>query len=149
MFLACFFGFFLYVVLIGLIQSLLGSGMLRKASTYLRFLFLVLQLFLILFYLRILVYGFDNLVPAGLAADNFSKLNGFFAFYPPFWFTDLYESALGSPRLPFHGRYLFALIGLAALGITFIVTMGFRYGHVIKRPGAIPRPRNSAGSAGS
>jgi len=141
MFLACFFGFFLYVVLFGLIQSLLGSGMLRKASTYLRFLFLVLQLFLILFYLRILVYGFDNLVPAGLATDNFSKLNGFFAFYPPFWFTDLYESALGSPRLPFHGRHLFALMGLAALAITFIVSMGFRYGRLIKRPGAIPRPR--------
>lgn len=141
MFLACFFGFFLYVVLFGLFQSLLGSGILGKASTYLRSLFLVLQLFLILTYLRILVYGLGNLLPTDRIANNFSKLGRFFDFFPPFWFTDLYESALGSPRLPFHGRYRFALMGLAAMGGVFILSMGLSYGRSMKRTGIGHKPR--------
>ncbi|OGD10915.1 MAG: hypothetical protein A2Y86_06090 [Candidatus Aminicenantes bacterium RBG_13_62_12] len=140
-FLACFFGFFLYVVLFGLFQSLLGSRILGKASTYLRSLFLVLQLFLILTYLRILVYGLGNLLPTDRITNNFSKLGRFFDFYPPFWFTDLYESALGSPRLPFHGRYRYALIGLAVMGVVFILSMGLSYGRSMKRTGIGHKPR--------
>ena len=141
MFLACFFSFFLYVVLLGLFQSLLGSKIFGKASTYLRSLFLVLQLFLILTYLRILVYGLSNLIPADRIANNFSKLGRFFDFYPPFWFTDLYESALGSPRLPFHGRYRFALIGLAVMGVVFIFSMGLSYARSMKRTRIGYKPR--------
>jgi hypothetical protein len=141
MFLACFFGFFLYVVLFGLFQSLLGAKIQGKASTYLRSLFLVLQLFLILTYLRILVYGLGNLVSADRIAKDFSKLGRFFDLYPPFWFTDLYESALGSPRVPFHGRYRLALMGLAVMGVVFILSMGLSYGRSIKRTGIGHKPR--------
>ncbi|MBE3046325.1 hypothetical protein IMZ48_28075 [Candidatus Bathyarchaeota archaeon] len=141
MFLACFFGFFLYVVLFGLFHSLLGSKIFGKASTYLRSFFLVLQLFLILTYLRILVYGLGNLIPTDRITNNFSKLGRFFDFYPPFWFTDLYESALGSPRLPFHGRYLFALMGLAVMSVVFVLSMGLSYGRSMKRTGTGYKPR--------
>jgi len=140
MFLACFFGFFLYVVLFGLFQSLLGSKIFGKASTYLRSLFLVLQLFLILTYIRILVYGLNNLIPTEQISNNFSKVGRFFNYYPPFWFTDLYESVLGRPRLPFHGRYLFALMGLAAMGIVFIFSMGLTYGRSMKKPDTSTKP---------
>jgi hypothetical protein len=133
MFSACFFGFFFYVFLFGLFQCLLGSRIFTKVSTYLRSLFLILQLFLILIYLRIVVYGLDNLISAKQLASDFSKMGHFFNFFPPFWFTDLYETVLGSPRLPFHGRYRYALFSLALMAIVFILTMGISYGRSLRR----------------
>jgi hypothetical protein len=133
MFSACFFGFFFYVVLFGLLQCLLGSTIFTKVSTYLRSLFVILQLFLILIYLRILVYGLENLISTKQLASDSSIMGHFFNYFPPFWFTDLYETALGSPRLPFHGYYKYALFGLAVMGFVFILTMGLSYGRSLRR----------------
>jgi hypothetical protein len=133
MFSACFFGFFFYVVLFGLFQCLLGSTIFAKAMTHLRSLLLFFQLFLILMYIRILVYGLENLIPRTQLISDFSKMGHFFNFFPPFWFTDLYETALGSPRLPFHGQYKYALLGLAVMAIIFILTMGLSYGRSLRR----------------
>jgi hypothetical protein len=133
MFSACFFGFFFYVVLFGILQCLLGPTIFTKASTYLRSLFVIFQLFLILIYLRIVVYGLDNLISTNQLRSDFSKMAHFFNFFPPFWFTDLYETVLGSPRLPFHGRYKYALFSLAAMAIVFVLTMGLSYGRSLRR----------------
>jgi hypothetical protein len=132
MFLACFFGFFLYIVLLGVFQILLGLRTFVRVSTYLRSLLLIIQLFLILTYLRILVYGLDNLIPSE-QLRSYPRLGQYFDYFPPFWFTDLYETALGNPGLPFHGRYRFALIGLAVMALVFALTMGFSYGRSLRR----------------
>jgi hypothetical protein len=133
MFLACFFGFFFYVVLFGLLQCFLGSKIFAKVSTYIRSLFIIFQLFLILMYLRILVYGLDNLISTKQLISDSSKMGHFFNVFPPFWFTDLYETVLGSPRLPFHGRYKHALFSLAVMVVIFILTMGLSYGRSLRR----------------
>jgi hypothetical protein len=133
MFLACFFGFFLYIVILGLFQSLLGARIFYRMSTYLRSFFLVIQLFLILTYLRILIYGLDNLISTRQLKPDHQKIGRFFDYFPPFRFTDLYETASGGPRLPFHGRYRYALIGLAATALVFILTMGISYGRSLRR----------------
>ncbi len=133
MFLACFFGFFLYIVLLGFIQVLFGARSFAKASTYVRSLFLIIQAFLILTYLRILIYGLDNLIPTEQLRSDLPRLGRFFDFFPPYWFTDLYETALGHPRLPFHGQYRYALIGLAAMALVFALTMGLAYGRMIRK----------------
>jgi hypothetical protein len=145
MFLACFFGFFLYIVILGIFQVLLGARTFAKASTSLRSLFLIIQLFLILTYLRILVYGLDNLIPTEQLRSDLPRLGRFFNYFPPFWFTDLYETALGNPQLPFHGRYMFALIGLAVMGLVFTLTMGFAYGRSLRRIDAGHRMRLRTG----
>jgi hypothetical protein len=141
MFLACFFGFFLYIVLFGIFQSLLGVQIFFRVSTYLRSFFLIVQLFLILTYLRILVYGLDNLISTKQLLSDLPKVGRFFNYFPPFWFTDLYETALGNPRLPFHGRYLYALIGLAVLASVFILTLGLSYGRSLRRMDIGHKPR--------
>jgi hypothetical protein len=133
MFLACFFSFFFYIVLLGFFQSLLRARIFMKTSTYLRSLLLVIQFFLILTYLRIVVYGFNNLISVKQLLADPSKLGRFFNYFPPFWFTDLYETVLSNPRLPFHGHYKYALIGLAVMAAVFILTMGFIYGRSLQR----------------
>jgi hypothetical protein len=141
MFLACFFGFIIYIVLFSVFQSLLGARLFFRASTYLRSFFLIVQFFLILIYIRILVYGLDNLISTKQLLSNLPKVGRFFNYFPPFWFSDLYETILGSPRLPFHGRYKYALAGLVVAASVFIMTMGLNYGRSLQRNDTSHKPR--------
>jgi hypothetical protein len=141
MFLACFFGFLVPIFILGFLQKLMGPRLFSRVSSYLRSLLLIGQTFLILTYLRILVYGLNNLTVIKQLRSDFSKAGRFFDYFPPFWFTDLYETVLGRPRLPFHGRYMYALAGLVLMMAVFILTMGITYGRSLRRIEVVGRPR--------
>jgi hypothetical protein len=131
MFLACFSGFFIYVFLLGFLQALLGPRLFTKTSSYLRSILLIIQVFLILAFFRILVYGPENVMPAKKLSAGVAGLGRFFDYFPPFWFTDLYETILGRPRLPFHGLYARALIALGIMIAGFVLTMSLSWGRVL------------------
>ena len=59
-------------------------------------------------------------------------LKPFLDYFPPFWFTDLYETLLGHPHLPVHGQFVRAIIGLAVMIFGFIIAMKLSYGRAIR-----------------
>jgi len=141
MFLACLFGFFVPIFFLGFLQTVTGPRLFARLSGYLRLAFLIIQTFLILIYLRILVYGLNNLTVIKELRSDFTKAGKFFDYFPPFWFTDLYETVLGRPQLPFHGPYIYGLVGLALMMVGFVLTMGITYGRSLRRTAAVGRPR--------
>ncbi len=142
MFLACYFGFFFPVFLLGFLQTFMGRRLFSRVSSLLRSLFLVVQTFLILTYLRILVYGLNNLIAIKQLRSDFSAAGRFFDYFPPFWFTDLYETVLRRHPLPFHGQYKYALAGLAIMMAAFVLTVGITYGRSLRgSEETVGRPR--------
>jgi len=132
MFLACFFVFFLNVALIGLLLSVLGFRLFTRLSTYIRSFFLLIYASLFLLYFRLLLHGTKDLVLLDRLSGNSSFIRSFFELFPPFWFTDLYESLLGNPNLRFHGTYGFALIAIAVTVGIFYLTFGLNYRRFLK-----------------
>lgn len=141
MFLACFFAFFFNVLLIGILMTFLGYKLFNRISTFIRSFFLVVHVFLFLIYLRILLYGFENLVPLGKLKASYSDLHYLYYIFPPLWFTDLYESLLGNTSLPFHGTLYYALIGLVLMVGAFYLTTGLSYRRYLKKLGSVQKKK--------
>jgi hypothetical protein len=132
MFLACFFMFFFNVALSGLLLTVLGYRLFTRLSTYIRSFFLLIYVSLFLLYFRLLLYGTNDFVLLDRLRSNHALIRGFFDLFPPFWFTDLYETLLGNPTLPFHGSYTFAMVSMAAAVGVFYISFGLNYKRYLK-----------------
>ncbi len=141
MFLACFFAFFANAVLISGLMTILGYGLLRKIYVYVRTVLLVINAAMLFFFIRVLVYGVREL--AALAASSGRALQpaAYVPFFPPIWFTDLYETLLGKTDLPFHGSYGRALWGLGLIAAGVLITSWIGYARALARMGAAPPKR--------
>lgn len=139
--LACFFAFFINVFLICILMTLLGYKLFNRISTYIKSFLLVVHIFLSLIYLRIVIYGFENLVPLERLKASDSYLRYFYDYFPPLWFTDFYETLVGNTNLPFHGTLSYALIGLLIMMGTFFITTGLSYRRYLKKMGSVQRKK--------
>lgn len=127
MFLASFFAFFFNVFLIGSLMTLLGTRLFKRVSAYVRSFILVIQVFFLLLSIRIILYGVMDLKPLKKIADIDQFLRNLSVFFPPMWFTDLYETLLGNTKLPFHGSFYYAVFGLLIITGIFYLTTGLNY----------------------
>ncbi len=141
LFLAIFFAFFFNVLLIGILMAVLGYKLFNRISSYIRACLLVIHIFLFLIYLRVIIYGFENLIPLEKIQINQHFLRDFSNFFPPLWFTDLYETLIGNTYLPFHGVYVRALVGLAFMVTAFFLITGLSYSHYLKKMGTKERKK--------
>ena len=140
-FLAVFFAFFFNVLLIGILMAILGYKIFNRISTYIRAFLLVIHIFLFLVYIRIIIYGFEYLVPLEKIHTFQPFLRSFYRFFPPLWFTDLYETLIGNSYLPFHGVYTRALIGLAFMVTAFFLATWLSYSRYLRRMGTVEKKR--------
>jgi len=138
---ACFFAFFFTALLIGILMTLLGYKLFNRIRTYIRSFFLIVYVFLILMYLRGLYVGIDQLIPVEKIKASTSFIQYLYNYFPPLWFTDLYETLLGNTSLPFHGSYNYALLGLVLMGSLFYLMTGLSYRGYIKKLGFVQRKR--------
>ncbi|MBN1271474.1 MAG: hypothetical protein JXB26_04315 [Candidatus Aminicenantes bacterium] len=127
MFLACFFAFFFFILLISMLMAVLGYRLFKRVSTYIRSFFLVVHILFFFVYIRITLYGFDKFEPLLKLKENHYDLHNLPLFFPPLWFTDLYETLIGNPHLPFHGTLYYALIGLVSMVVIFYLTTNLGY----------------------
>jgi len=72
---------------------------------------------------------------------NQSLIRYFYYFFPPLWFTDFYETFIGNTDLPFHGLYLYALLGAGLVAAAFFMTTGLSYGRYLKKVGNTARQK--------
>ena len=135
MFLAIFFAFFINVLLIGILMAFLGSRIFNRISAYIRAVLLILHVFAFFFYMRLLVSGASDINPLTKIADTDLFLRKLSVYFPPMWFTDLYESLLGKKNLSFHGTLYYALIGLILMVGIFYLTTGISYRRYLQKSG--------------
>lgn len=135
MFLAIFFAFFINVLLIGILMAFLGSRIFNRISAYIRSVLLILHVFAFFFYMRLLVSGASDISPLTKITDTDLFLRKLSVYFPPMWFTDLYESLLGNVSLSFHGTLYYALIGLILMVGIFYLTTGISYRYYLQKSG--------------
>lgn len=135
MFLAIFFAFFINVVIIGILMAVLGSRIFNRFSAYIRSVLLIIHVFAFFFYMRLLVSGASDINPLTKITDTDLFLKKLSVYFPPMWFTDLYESLLGNMNLSFHGTLYYALIGLILMVGIFYLTTGIGYRRYLQRSG--------------
>jgi len=141
LFLATSFAFFFNVFLMGIFMTLLGYKLFNRISIYIRSFLLLGYVFLIILYLRILAYGVGYFLPSEKLKGNTPIMQTLINYFPPLWFTDLYETLLGNTNLPFHGTWERALIGLITMIGVFSLATGISYRHFIKRLGTSQKNR--------
>lgn len=140
-FLAIFFAFFFNVLLIGILMAFLGYKLFNRISPYIRACLLIIHIFLFLVYLRMIIYGIENLVPLEKIQNNQTLLRNLYDFFPPLWFTDLYETLIGNSSLPHHGVYIRALIVSAFMVAAFFLTAWLGYSRYLRKMGTVERRR--------
>jgi hypothetical protein len=112
---ACFFIFFFTILLIGVLQNVLGYKWFHRISVVIRTVFMGAFVFLmILFFSETITVSHSTASFLDLRESNPS----FFLFFPPMWFTGLYETLLGQIDPFFNG--LAQIAGLALLIPTFV-----------------------------
>lgn len=128
------FAFFSVVLIIGILMTLLSHHLFNKVSPYFRSLFLIAFSSLIVFFLIDSkgVYNYFSELRV-LRTANSPKL----LFYPPMWFTGLYERLLGNKHLAFQTLSHFALIALGISIVAFFISAGFGYRRYIRKMGSI------------
>jgi hypothetical protein len=141
LFLAIFFAFFFNVFLMGILMALLGYKLFNRVSTYIRSLLLLGYVFLIVLYIRILMYGVGYLFPPEKLGGSISTIQNIAKYFPPLWFTDLYETLLGNSSLPFHGALNRALVGLVIMIFVFSLATGISYRRFLKKLGSVQREK--------
>lgn len=127
MFLACFFAFFINVVLIGLLMAALGPKIFQRLSVAIRSLFLLVHFFFFFLFIKVLLQGIGAVRLVNNLGSNQEFMNHFLNEFPAFWFVDLYETLLGNRSLTFHGSYRFTLLSLVGLVFLFVMTTGLSY----------------------
>jgi len=135
MFLAMFFAFYINVVIIGILMAVLGSRIFNRISAYIRSVLLILHVFAFSFYMKLLFSGVAEFKPLTQIEDIDLFLRKLSVYFPPMWFTDLYESLLGNMNLSFHGSLYYALIGLILMVGIFYLTTGIGYRRYLQKSG--------------
>ena len=129
-FFSCFFIVFFCTLLMGMLINILGDRLFRAVSLYIRTGILVILVFLlILFFSETLTVPHSLLSFAQLREANASSLY----FYPPMWFTGLYESLLGNEDPFFSELSRIALVALGVTIIIFFLTSFLSYRRYLKR----------------
>ena len=100
-FLALFFAFFFNIFLIGILMALLGQRLFSRFSSYIKSFLLIAYVFLIVLYMRVLLFGIRSLASDEIIRGNLPIIRNFMNYFPPMWFTDLYETLLGSRTIPY------------------------------------------------
>ncbi len=122
-FLASLLIFFLLVALRTLLAAALPRFLAGPGLSLLRLLLLA-GLFFFLFTLFIETWSIHNLLEA---LGEFREQGGWAAYFPPLWFSALFEVMIGNPDpffLPLAGRALLA-VGLALAGFVFGAALGY------------------------
>lgn len=120
-FLACVFSFFFFVLLRGIMINLLGVHLYNKISVYIRAIFLIITSTMLLIYLKAIFEGFENLAIFQNLDTTSLSIQEFAKYFPPIWFTALYERLLGNSDLPIIFSSSYALRGLLVMVVVFIL----------------------------
>ncbi len=142
-FLASFFAFFINILLIGILMALLGHRLFNRFSSYIKSFLLIAHVFLIVLYMRLLLFGIRSLASDEIIKGNLPFIKNFMNYFPPMWFTDLYETLLGSSTVPYHGSLKFALMGLASMITAFFLTAGLSYRRFLQKQGTVRTKKNA------
>lgn len=132
--LASFFAFFLNIFFMGLFAAFLGYKLFNRISSYIRAFFIVFYITIPFFIFRV---ASGNQVLSSIVKFHSSSAGSqnFKVFFPPLWFTDLYETMIGNPNLSFHGVLNFAWLGLLLTVVVFYLTTGLSYSRHLKNVG--------------
>jgi len=129
-FCACCFILLFCTLIMGVLINILGDRLFRAL-----FLYIKTGLMVILVFLLILFFSETLTVPHSLL--SFSRLRedgaSFLFFYPPMWFTSLYESLLGNKDPFFHELSRIALLALGFTTTIFFITSALSYKRYLKR----------------
>ncbi|MBN1224281.1 MAG: hypothetical protein JXB23_13625 [Candidatus Aminicenantes bacterium] len=121
---SCFFIFFFSILLIGILQTVLGYKWFHHISVYLRAALMVALVFLmILFFSETITVSGSMASFPGIRENN----PGFFLFFPPMWFTGLYETLLGQGDPFFHGLARIAVLALVIPTLVFFLSAALSY----------------------
>jgi len=121
---SCFFIFFFSIFLIGILQNLLGNKMFHHMSVYIRGVLLVVFVFLMILFFSETITVTSSLASfPGLRENN----PGFFWFFPPMWFTGLYETLLGQGDPFFKGLAHIAVLALIVPTLIFFLSAALSY----------------------
>ncbi len=129
-FCSCFFILFFCALIMGVLMVVLGHQVFRSVSLYIRTGLLVIFIFLL-----ILFFSETLTVPHSLSSfpELKEKSSSFFYFYPPMWFTGLYESLSGNEDPFFLQLSKIALLALAITTFVFFLTSVLGYRRYLKR----------------
>ncbi len=141
-FLALFFAFFFNILLIGILMVLLGHRLFNRFSSYIKSFLLIAHIFLIVLYMRILLFGIRSLASEDIIRGNLPFIRNFMRYFPPMWFTDLYETLLGSRTIPYHGSLNYALLGLGLMIAAFFLIAGMSYLRFLQMQGTVQTGKN-------
>lgn len=121
---SCFFIFFVSILVIGILQNVFGYKWFLHISLYIRVILLVAFVFLM-----ILFFSETITMPKFLASFIELKENNpdFFLFFPPMWFTGLYETMLGHADPFFQGLARIAVLSLVIPALFFFVSAALSY----------------------
>ncbi len=142
-FFALFFAFFFNILLIGFLMALLGHRLFNRFSSYIKSFLLIAHVFLIVLYMRILLFGIRSLASEDIIRGNLPFIRNFINYFPPMWFTDLYETLLGSRAIPYHGSLKYALLGLGLMIAAFFLTAGMSYRRFLQMQGIVQLKNNA------
>lgn len=129
-FCSCFFILFFCALFIGVLINILGERLFRSLSLFIRAGILVIFVFLmILFFSETLTISHSLSSFPDMKTENPT----FFYFYPPMWFTGLYESLAGNED-PFFSRLSkIALLALVATVFAFFLSSALSYKRYLKK----------------
>jgi hypothetical protein len=129
-FCSCFFILFFCALLMGVLINILGDRLFRSVSLYIRTVLMVILVFLlILFFSETITIPHSLFSFSQLKEDNASALY----FYPPMWFTGLYESLLGNEDPLFSQLSKIALLALGVTIFAFFLTSALSYLRYLRR----------------
>jgi hypothetical protein len=129
-FCSCLFIVFFCTLLMGALINILGDRWFRSVSLYIRTGLMVILVFLmILFFSETLTVTHSLFSFLQLKESNASALY----YYPPMWFTGLYESLLGNEDPLFSQLSNIALFALGVTIFAFFLTSAISYSRYLRR----------------
>jgi hypothetical protein len=127
---ACFFIFFTTILLIGALQNVLGYKWFHHASVFIRSVLLVAFVFLMILF-------FSETITVSNSMASFLDLResnpSFFLFFPPMWFTGLYETLVGRVDPFFSGLARIAVLALVIPTLAFFLSAALSYKRYLRR----------------
>lgn len=129
-FCSCFFILFFCALIMGVLINIFGERLFRSLSLYIRMGIMVILVFLLIFF-------FSETLTVHHSLSSFLHMKeenpSFFYFYPPMWFTGLYESLLGNKDPFFSQLSNFALLALGITIFAFFLSSALSYRRYLKR----------------
>ncbi|MFC2165477.1 hypothetical protein ACFLT2_10845 [Acidobacteriota bacterium] len=129
-FASCFFIFFISILLIGILQNVLGYKWFHRVSLYIRAILIVAFVFLVILF-------FSETITVSHSMASFPELkdsnSSFFLFFPPMWFTGLYETLLGQTDPFFQRLAQIAVLALVIPTLIFFLSAAMSYKRYLRK----------------